>query len=51
MAELAREYIDTKNFAHRVEHFILPMGDGTDKERIMDELLYALTKPNKYVTA
>jgi len=48
MAERCNQYIDTKNRVHCVEHFTLPADDCTDKERIMDELLYALTKDCKH---
>ncbi len=44
MAKLASEYIDMKKIAHRVEHFTLPIDDEMDRERIVDELIYALTK-------
>lgn len=44
MIDLTKEYIDTKDVRHRVEHQILPTDDKKVTEQIMGELLYVLTK-------
>ena len=50
MAKLADQYTDIKNISHSVEHIILPMDHASDREHIVEELLYVLTKPNKSLT-
>lgn len=44
MAALRNEYTDIKNVKHNVEHLTLPAEDNTTRERIIGELLHALTK-------
>ena len=51
MAKLISEYIDIKNVSHNVEHLTLPAAKERDRERIMDELIYALTKTSRLKSA
>ena len=51
MADLRSEYTDMKDVKHRVEHLTLPVEDKFNRERIIEELLYALTKPVKQIPA
>ena len=51
MAELLNEYIDIKNITHHVDHITLPINDSSERDRIMDELLYALTKTSRLKAA
>lgn len=44
MIDLTKEYIDTKEIRHEVEHQILSSDDKKGTEQIMVELLYVLTK-------
>lgn len=44
MAKLPEEYTDVKKVRHRVEHLTLPIADNAYKERIVDELMHALTE-------
>lgn len=44
MATLPEEYTDVKNIRHRVEHLTLPLENDDQKERIVAELVHALTK-------
>lgn len=47
MAELISEYTDTKHIKHAVEHVTLPVGEDTNRERIIEDILNALQrKPN-----
>ncbi len=47
MAELKTEYTDTRDRTHKVEHILVPPGDKTDRERIVDELFQALAGTGK----
>ena len=51
MAKLISEYIDIKNVSHNVEHLTLPAAKEADRGRIMDELIYALTKTSRLKSA
>ena len=46
MATLKKEYTDTKKIRHKVAHSIAP-GATDSKERIVEDLFNALTKPIK----
>lgn len=41
------EYTDMKAVKHSVEHLTLPADDKDNRERILEELLHALTKTGK----
>ena len=43
MAYLMEEYTDIRGRTHPVEHVVVSAGDKADQERIMEELLCALT--------
>ena len=45
------EYTDVKDIKHKVEHLTAPDIDGHNEERIVEELLNALTRPNKRIPA
>lgn len=47
MIKLASEYVDIKNNKHNVEHIIMPENDNISKERILEEIMSALTKKSK----
>jgi len=51
MADLKKEYTDLKDVTHYVEHLTLPAPDNSNRERIIEELLHALTKPDRKVPA
>ena len=51
MAKLISEYIEIKNVSHYVEHLTLPAAKEADRDRIMDELIYALTKTSRLKSA
>lgn len=44
MPKLANEYTDIGNVRHKVEHTVLPENDDYSRERILEELILALTK-------
>ena len=44
MAKLPEEYVDRKAVHHRVEHVTRTPEDKAQRERILAELTYALTK-------
>ena len=44
MADLIKEYIDTKDIRHKVEHQVLPTDDRRSKEQIIEELFSVLTR-------
>lgn len=44
MANLKEEYTDTKDRTHAVEHIVVPTDDKSNRERIVEELLYTLGK-------
>lgn len=48
MADLVKEYTDTKNIKHIVEHSILSADKQNNREQIIEALFHALTKPNKH---
>lgn len=47
MTQLKEKYTDIKNHTHRVEHLLSPAQEENRRERIVQELLLALTKPPK----
>lgn len=49
MAHLTTEYTDIRDVKHIVEHFTVSVDDKSDREQVIDELLYVLTKPGKRV--
>ena len=51
MANLKKEYTDIRNRTHSVEHIVVSTEDKADQERLMEELLYALTRTGKEITA
>lgn len=51
MANLKEEYTDIRNRRHMVKHMIVPSEDKAERERIMEELFYALTKAGKKLPA
>lgn len=52
MADLRCEYIDAKNRKHSVEHMAAPAADDkANRERIIEEVLHALTRPGKRIPA
>lgn len=48
---MTQEYIDIKNISHRVQHQVRPSEDKASRERLMEELLLALTRPVKHASA
>ena len=51
MANLKEEYTDIRDRTHSVEHVVVSAGDRADREWLMEELLYALTKTGKDISA
>ena len=51
MANLKEEYTDIRDRTHSVEHVVVSTGDRADRERIMEELLYALTRTGRDIPA
>ena len=51
MANLKTEYIDVKDKKHQVEHLIVSDDEKDNRERIVEELLHALTKTGKRIPA
>ena len=51
MANLKEEYTDIRDRTHSVEHVVVSAGDKADRERIVEELLYALTRTGKDIPA
>ena len=47
MANLKEEYTDIRDRTHSVEHVVVSTGDKADRERIMEELLHALTRTGR----
>ena len=45
MLNLKNEYIDTKNIKHQVVHLAASDMDDSSRERIVEELFFALTRP------
>ena len=44
MADLTKEYIDTKDIRHKVDHQVVSTDDRRSKEQIIEELFSVLTK-------
>lgn len=51
MANLKGEYTDIRDRTHTVEHIVVPAENKADQERIIEELLYALTRRGKKISA
>ena len=51
MRNLITEYTDIKDKKHKVEHLIVSDENKNDRERVVEELLLALTRPGKRKTA
>lgn len=51
MVNLKTEYTDVKDVKHNVEHCTVPADDKNSKERIMEELLIALTRKGRRTPA
>lgn len=47
MLNLRKEYTDIKNITHRVQHTVLNEKDTVAKEKILQDLLHALTAKHK----
>lgn len=47
MINLKTEYTDIKDVKHHVEHFTVPADDKNSRERIVEDLLNALTRQGK----
>ncbi len=47
MIKLKSEYTDIKNVTHTVQHTVLHEKDAALRERILEDLLIALTKAHK----
>jgi len=50
MAKLREEYVDIRDVKHKVAHVVIPDEDD-NRARITQELIDALTKPNKRISA
>ncbi|MBD5451950.1 MAG: hypothetical protein HDR25_04855 [Lachnospiraceae bacterium] len=50
MADLTKEYTDTKDIKHTVEHLILSADNKASKEQILEELFHALTRSRKHIS-
>jgi len=48
MDNLKKEYTDIKNIKHKVEHTIASGNDTGNRERVIEELLHALTRTFKH---
>ena len=51
MADLTKEYTDIKDIKHKVEHQLVLADDNNNTERILAELLNALTRSGRHVPA
>lgn len=51
MDNLRTEYTDIRDVKHSVEHCTVPADDKNSKERIMEELLIALTRKGRRTPA
>lgn len=51
MMNLMTEYTDIKDVKHNVQHLTVPTDDKNNREQIVEELLNALTKPGKRISA
>ena len=51
MANLKEEYTDFRDRTHSVEHVVVSTEDKADQERIMEELMYALTRTGRDIPA
>lgn len=51
MNNLKNEYIDIKDIRHKVEHLTVSNEDVGSRERIVNELLHALTRSGRRISA
>jgi len=51
MINLKTEYTDVKDKKHQVEHLIVADENKNDRDRVVEELLHALTRPGKRISA
>lgn len=51
MDTLTKEYTDTKDVKHKVEHVMIPVDEKYSREQILEELFNALAKPRKHIPA
>jgi len=51
MVSLATEYTGVKENKHKVVHLIVSDNEVGDKEQVVKELFYALTRPVKRISA
>ena len=51
MDNLKKEYTDVKDIKHKVEHLTVSDKDDSNRERIIEDLFHALTKPGKRISA
>ena len=51
MTSLKTEYTDVKDNKHKVKHHTVSDQDESRKERVVEELLRALTRPGKRIPA
>ena len=51
MANLKEEYTDTRDRTHKVEHILVPAEDKTARDRVVEELLQALARTGKKISA
>ena len=47
MANLKEQYTDIRDRTHLVKHVVVSTEDKADQERLMEELLYALTRTDR----
>lgn len=50
MITLAKEYTDTKDIRHKVEHHVISSDNKNSREQILEELFKALIKPKRHVS-
>jgi len=52
MDNLKKEYTDIKEIKHNVEHIIIVSDkENNSRERIIEDLFHALTRPSKRISA
>ena len=50
MANLKEEYTDIRDRTHSIEHVVVSAEDKADQERLLEELLYALTRTGRDIS-
>ena len=51
MANLKKEYTDTRDRIHKVEHVLVPTEDKTARDHIIEELFQALIRTGEKISA